>query len=91
MDTTTIIVIIVIVVIALLAYLAMQRNRSSGESTVVDEDRTFAGSNDRRTVNIPQTDRPRGQTLPTNARPGDDDAAAEAIDDVKSQNPDKSL
>jgi Flp pilus assembly protein CpaB len=91
MDSTTIIIIIVIVVIALLAYLAMQRNRSSGEGMVADEDRAFAEYNDRRTVNIPQTDRPRGETMPTNARPGDNDVAAEAIDDVKSQNPDKSL
>lgn len=97
MDVTTIIIIIVVAAILIFLWPRVAARRggttnlnppagTSGQGdTIVRTDR------DARTDVTAQTDRPSGRPMPTNARDGDGDIVDETIDDVRSQNPDKSI
>jgi hypothetical protein len=95
MDITTIV--IIVVVAAILIFLWPRIGARRGGPTNLNPPANVPGqgqdivSNDRdsRIGVTPQTDRPHGQPMPTNA--DSDDIVDEAMDDVKSPNPNKSL
>jgi hypothetical protein len=97
LDTTTIIVIIAVVAILVFLWPRVSAPRrvptnlnppgtepGAGESAI-------PGNRASRADVTAQTDRPSGQRMPTNAAAGDGDVVDEAIDDIRSQNPNKSL
>lgn len=97
MDITTIIVIVVVA--AILIFLWPRIGARRGGPTNLNPPASMSGQGQdvfpneqvsRPTV-TPQTDRPHGQEMPTNARAGDGDVVEDGMDDVRSQNPNKSL
>lgn len=97
MDWWTIIIIVAVAAIGLFLWPRVSSRRGgptninppAGTRTPVDD--VVPNTQTRRTEVTPHTDRPASATIPTDARAGDEDIVDEALDDVQSQNPKKSL
>lgn len=97
MDTWTIVVIIAVAAALLFLWPRVSSRRGgptninppAGTRTPADD--VVPNAQTRRTEVTPHTDRPGAAVMPTDPQAGDEDVVDEALDDVQSQNPRKSL